>query len=498
MPSKKNLKILFVTSELFPFMKTGGLADVSASLPQELTAMGHEVRIVVPKYGAIDTRKAKIHDVVRLKDLSVKLGEKEVVFSVKSSFLPSQKVRVQIYFIDNEEYFGSRKSLYYDPVSGLPYEDNDERFIIFSKSIFELIKKLGWIPDIIHCNDWQTALVPLYHRAIYSEDDQCKNFRTLFTVHNFEYQGAFDISAFAKLGLPPEYLNDNNLVHEGKLNFLKAGLSSAHVINTVSEGYRREVLENNGLSLGMKDLLISKKDKFYGLVNGIDSSVWNPDTDKFIAKNYNSKSLPNKLINKKVMIERFGLVYDPETPVISVISRLFDYKGIDLITEAFEKIMTLKVQLVLLGTGDRNFHKIFDNYAKKYKDKFACYLGFSDELAHQIEAGSDIYLMPSKHEPCGLNQMYSLVYGTVPVVRETGGLADTVTRYDEEKNTGNGFKFVNYDKEEFFEEVKRAVNLFQKKNVWANIMKNGMKADFSWQASSKRYVDLYRKVLAND
>ncbi|NUM70093.1 MAG: glycogen/starch synthase, partial [Ignavibacteriaceae bacterium] len=303
MPSKKNLKILFVTSELFPFMKTGGLADVSASLPQELTAMGHEVRIVVPKYGAIDTRKAKIHDVVRLKDLSVKLGEKEVVFSVKSSFLPSQKVRVQIYFIDNEEYFGSRKSLYYDPVSGLPYEDNDERFIIFSKSIFELIKKLGWIPDIIHCNDWQTALVPLYHRAIYSEDDQCKNFRTLFTVHNFEYQGAFDISAFAKMGLPPEYLNDNNLVHEGKLNFLKAGLSSAHVINTVSEGYRREVLENNGLSLGMKDLLISKKDKFYGLVNGIDSSVWNPDTEKFIAKYYNSKSLPNKLINKKVMIE---------------------------------------------------------------------------------------------------------------------------------------------------------------------------------------------------
>lgn len=496
-PSKK-FKILFITSELFPFVKTGGLADVSASLPLVLTELGHEVRIVVPKYGAIDTRKFKIHDVVRLKGLSTRLNDNDIDFDVKSSFATLNKLKVQIYFIDNLHYFGSRKSLYTDSLTGNDFEDNDERFILFSKSIFSIIQKLGWDIDIIHVHDWQCGLIPVYLKTEFNNDPVINKIKVLYTIHNFEFQGEYPLTSFEKTGLPQQLFDNGDLIHNGKLNFMKGGIKFADSVNTVSSGYRNELLVNDTLSKGLKDLLLEKSDNFFGVLNGVDNKIWNPGNDKFLPKNYNYSEINNKFDNKKILVERFNLVYNPETPVIGVISRLYDYKGIDLIEQILPELMKKDVQFLLLGTGDRKYHKIFDSFSKTYKDKFACYLGFNDELAHLIEAGADIYLMPSKIEPCGLNQMYSMIYGTVPVVRKTGGLADTVVDFDIKTGKGTGFVFEDYSKEALSGALSRALELFKNKKAWDTMIKTGMKIDFSWQVSAKKYIELYRNVLHND
>jgi starch synthase len=491
----KKLKILFVTSEVVPFVKTGGLADVSAALPQMLAELGHEVRIVVPKYGAIDTRKFKIHEVVRLKDLKIKIGDKEVDFSLKSSFLLGQKVRVQIYFLDNQEYFGSRNSLYVDPISNENYPDNDERFILLNRSVFELISKLGWIPDIIHCNDWQTGLIPVYLKTIYKYESNFNNFKTLFTVHNLAYQGEFPKSSFPKTELPEELNSEKGVEIYNKINFMKSGLLFADFINTVSKTYANEIRTDKELGAGLKSILAKRKNDLYGIINGIDTKVWNPEKDKLLPKKYSNKNLENKKINKQELAEKFGLKFREDIPIIGTISRLYDAKGIDLIKEAFEDLMKLDIQYIVLGTGDRKYHSFFDKMSRKYPDKFAAYLGFSDELAHLIEGGVDMILMPSRYEPCGLNQMYSLVYGTVPIVRQTGGLADTVNRFIEKTGEGNGFMFKDYKPAALIKEVKRAVKIYQDQKTWIKIMKEGMKSDFSWNASAKKYIDLYKKIL---
>jgi starch synthase len=496
MPSKK-YKILFVSSEVVPFVKTGGLADVSSALPQMLSEMGHEVRIVVPKYGAVDERKFKIHEVVRLKDILIRIGDKDVVFSLKSCFLPGQKVRVQIYFLDNQEYFGSRNSLYIDPMSGKDYPDNDERFILLANSVFELISKLGWIPDIIHCNDWQCGLIPVYLKTIYKDDPLFSRFKTLFTIHNVAYQGEFPKSSFKKLGLPDELNSEKQVLNKGKINFMKTGLLYADVINTVSETYANEIRTDDNYGAGLKNVLAKRKNDLYGIVNGIDTRIWSPEKDKLIPKKYSLKNIESKYLNKKELTEKFGFVYDEKIPIIGVISRLYDSKGLDLISKALPSLMKLNIQMVLLGTGDKKYHTLFEKTAKKYSNKFACYLGFNDELAHIIEAGADIFLMPSKYEPCGLNQMYSLMYGTVPIVRETGGLADTVKSYAKNKNDGNGFMFKKYNAEDMLKEIKKALKIFQNKEEWLKIMKNGMKSDFSWNSSAKKYVELYKTVINN-
>lgn len=493
----KKLKVLFVTSEVVPFVKTGGLADVSSALPQRLAEMGHEVRIVVPKYGAVDDRKFKIHEVVRLKDLQIKIGDKDVTFSLKSCFLPGQKIRVQIYFLDNHEYFGSRNSLYTNPMTGENYPDNDERFILLSRSVFELISKLGWIPDIIHCNDWQCGLIPAYLKTIYKDEPQFSQFKTLFTIHNLAYQGEFPKSNFYKTGLPEELNSEKGLEIYGKINFMKSGLVFADVINTVSETYAQEIRKDDELGAGLKTVLAKRKNDLYGIINGIDTKVWNPEKDKHLPKKYSAKTLQNKIENKKELTKKFRLEFKEETPVIGIISRLYDAKGLDLISDSFKDIMNLDIQMVLLGTGDKKYHNFFDKMASKYPGKFACYLGFDDSLAHLIEGGSDIFLMPSRYEPCGLNQMYSLVYGTVPLVRETGGLADTVIRYDEKTGEGNGFVFKKYEKDALLKELNRALKIYEDKKTWTKIMKDGMKCDFSWISSAKKYVDLYKTILNN-
>jgi len=495
----KKLKILFVSSEVYPFVKTGGLADVSSALPQMLSELGHEVRIVIPKYGAVDDRKFKIHEIVRLKDLQIKIGDKDVTFSLKSCFLPGPRVRVQIYFLDNQEYFGSRNSLYIDPKTGKDYADNDERFILLSRAVMELIIKLGWIPDVIHLNDWQCGLIPAYLKTIYKDQESFDQFKTLFTIHNIAYQGEFPVSSFRKTGLPKELESvSKGIVHNGKMNFMKSGLMFADVINTVSQTYANEIRTKEEYGEGLKDVLSKRKDSLFGIVNGIDKNVWNPEKDKLISTNYSAKNIEEKINNKKELAERFGLPFDEKVPIIGLISRLFDSKGMDLVQKTAADLMKMNIQIILLGTGDNKYHSFFEKMSSKYPNKFASYLGFNDELAHLIEAGADMFLMPSKYEPCGLNQMYSLVYGTVPIVRETGGLADTVIRFNDKTEEGTGFVFKKYDAEEMIKEIKRAVKVFEDKKTWQKIMRAGMKLDFSWDLSAKRYIELYKTILAEE
>lgn len=495
MPPGKKYKILFVTSEVYPFIKTGGLADVSSALPQKLQEMGHLVRIVVPKYGAIDERKFKIHEVVRLKDLTMKIGEKDVVFSLRSSFLIGPKTRVQIYFLDNPEFFGSRHSLYSDPLTNEDYPDNDERFILLARSVYELIQKLGWVPDIIHCNDWQCGLVPAYLKTMFKNDPTFKGIKTLFTIHNLGFQGIFPKSSFEKTALPKEANSDKGIIHKGNVNYLKSGLLYSDMINTVSETYAKEICSNKDLGLGLEDVLSKRKKDLYGIINGIDETVWHPEVDSKIAKKYSAKNLDFKQENKKALADNFNFEYKPEVPVLGMITRLYDNKGMDILEKAFPELMKMDIQLVLLGTGEKKYNKFLMNMASKHHEKFSCFIGFDDELAHLIEAGSDMFLMPSKFEPCGLNQLYSLVYGTVPIVRKTGGLADTVQKFNPKTKTGNGFVFEKYSAKDFIAEIKAAIKIFSTTpDIWKTIQLNGMKSDFSWMNSTKKYVDLYKKL----
>jgi len=496
MPPSKKLKILFVTSEVAPFIKAGGLADVSAALPQMLQELGHQVRIIVPKYGAIDEKANKIHEVVRLKDLKTKIGEKEVTFSLRSSFLVSSKTRVQIYFLDNYEYFGSRHSLYADPIYNEDFKDNDERFILLTHAVFELIEKLGWIPDIIHSNDWQCGLVPAYFKLFYKDKPELKGIKTLHTIHNLAFQGVFPKASVAKTRLPKEVETEKLILQRGKFNFMKTAIMYADKISTVSPGYAKEVCSDKEISGGLAEYLCNRKDDILGIINGIDDEVWNPRRDEFIPEKYGIRNIDHKQINKKALAEKFGLNYDPQIPIIGMISRLHDSKGFDLLTKSFKDLMDLNIQFILLGTGEREYHRFFEDALFDYSDKFACYLGFDNDLAHLIEAGSDMFLMPSKSEACGLNQMYSLMYGTVPVVRETGGLADTVEKYNEKTGVGNGFTFKQYDTKNLIKEITRAIKIFStKKEDWQKIMKNGMKSDFSWLNSAKNYIELYKTLL---
>ncbi len=493
MPSK--YKILFITSEVVPFIKVGGLADVSSALPQKLQELGHQVRIVVPKYGAIDERKFKIHEVVRLKDIQTKIGEKEVIFSLRSSFLIGPKTRVQIYFLDNQEYYGSRHSLYADPITGEDFNDNDERFILLAKSVFELINKLGWVPDIIHCNDWQCGLVPVYLKTMFNNDPLFQKVRVLFTIHNLSFQGIFAKSSFDKTGLPAELENEKGVLHKGKVNFLKAGLIYSDMINTVSETYAKEICEIKEFGIGLHDILSKRKKDVYGIVNGIDDTIWNPEVDKKIPQKYSLKNIEAKKENKKALAENFSFKYEESVPVIGMIARLTDDKGMDLLEKSLPQLLKLNIHLILLGSGDKKYQKHFMSVASKNPNKFSCFIGFDDELAHLIEAGSDMFLMPSKYEPCGLNQFYSLMYGTVPIVHKTGGLADTVKPYNPKNGNGNGFVFEKYTSSAMITEIKRALNVFTNdKDAWLSLMKNGMKSNFTWLDSAKKYVDLYKKL----
>ncbi|GAB4337188.1 MAG: glycogen synthase [Calditrichia bacterium] len=487
------LKICFVSSEVEPFAKTGGLADVAGSLPVVLKEMGQDIRLMMAKYKSINERKYVLREVIRLKEVPVQLGEASYLADGKTAFLPDSKVHV--YFLHIPEFF-DRKDLYVDSKTGKDFPDNAERFAAFSKSILETLKFLYWQPDIIHCNDWQTALIPFYLKTEYKDDEFFQNTKTVLTIHNLAYQGSFPMEKAKVLGIDPQYTAPGKeLEFFGNLNFLKAGILFADVVNTVSPTYAKEITTDPEYGYGFEPILQSRKDDFFGILNGADYNQWNPETDKLIPARYSVEKLEHKLVNKKKLCRLNNLKFNEKVPVIGMISRLADQKGFDLLAEAIDDLMKMDVQLVVLGTGDPKYHKLLTKLAEKYPEKFSVNLRFDNRLAHIIEAGSDMFLMPSRYEPSGLNQIYSLKYGTVPVVRETGGLADTVENFDPASGEGTGFTFKEYSSAAMLEAIQRAVEAFGQPDTWRKIQENGMKKDFSWERSAKKYLELYEIAM---
>jgi starch synthase len=493
---KSKLKILLVYSEVAPFSKTGGLGDVGGALPKALKDMGHDVRIITPQYQCINERKYILRDVIRLLNIDVALGDEHFQVHVKSAFLPDTKV--QVYFIDYKPFF-FRKGLYADPKTSKDYPDNCKRFALFSKGVLETLHRLHWQPDVIHCNDWQTAMIPYFLKAIYKDNPFFSQTSTLFTVHNFAFQGCFDSQCSSFLKLEVQTQNPESPVSpDGWVNFLKMGIVHADLLNTVSEKHAVEAQSSPEFGFGLEKLLRLRKKQFFGILNGIDYHVWNPETDPLIPVRYDIHRLNGKEENKKALLEKFGLAYNPEVPVIATVSRLTEQKGMDLVRDSFNDIMALNAVFVVLGQGEESFEQFFKKMAKKYAGRVGINFTFDDPLAHLIIAGADIFLMPSRFEPCGLTQLYSLKYGTVPVVCPVGGLYDTVEAYKHKTEKGTGFVVPNPDSKALAQTLRQVVKAFRDSKTWSRIQKNGMKKDFSWEVSAKKYVQLYHKCVVQN
>ena len=483
--------ILFVTSEVTPFVKTGGLADVSAALPLGLVELGHDIRIITPKYGNVSERRNRIHEIKRLKDIPIVVNGKESMATVKSSQVVNSRSKVQVYLVTSDVYFEPYKGAYTHPKTGKDFANNDERFIFFQKSAIETCFRLGWKPDIIHCNDWQTAMIPVFLKELYDKDDFFKNTKTVFTIHNLAFQGIFQKESFEKTGLPAALCSPKGVLHDDALNMMKAGIAYADQVTTVSPTYAKEILhEPNGL--GLETVVKKHKSKLTGILNGIDTELWNPSSDKLIDERYDADSLEEKYENKKAVAKKFGLTLDPETPIVCMIARMVEQKGYDLIIDGMDRIAALPLQLIIMGDGTGTYPKALEKAAKKHKN-VAVKVGYEEELAHLMQAGSDMLLMPSKFEPCGLNQLYAMAYGTVPIVHATGGLCDSVVKFNPSKKTGNGIPFKEFTVDALVDALTQAIALFHTEEVWEDLQKEIMAEDHSWKTAAEIYSsDIYR------
>jgi starch synthase len=399
---------------------------------------------------------------------------------------------VPVFFIDKPSYF-DRPQLYQTP-DGEDFLDNSERFIFFSRGVLEAVKALGLKPQVLHCNDWQTGLVPVYLKTLYRADEALKGAATVFSVHNLGYQGVFWHLDMPSTGLDWDLFTPDGIEFYGNINFLKGGLMFADLINTVSKTYAKEI-QTEEFGHGLDGVLRYRADRLYGIVNGIDYGVWNPATDPHIPAKYSPGHLEGKAACKKSLQEEMGLPAKGLTPLIGIVSRLASQKGFDLLVEAMAKLMDLGLQFAILGSGDPVYHEALEKAASRYPEQVGLKLGFDEGLAHRIEAGSDMFLMPSRYEPCGLNQLYSLKYGTVPVVRATGGLEDTIVNYSEAKGTGTGFKFRSYSAAALVRAVQKACGVYADRRAWGRLMERAMAQDFSWDASARAYEEIYRRAV---
>ena len=487
----KSYRILFVSSEVYPFAKESGIGDVSHSLPLAIKEFSHDIRVMSPKYGIISERKSKIHNIERLREVPILIGDNTVIANIKSSAILTPKHKVQVYFSTHQEYFDDRTGVYRDHTTWAEYPDNTERFIFFSRCVLETCLRLKWIPDIIHCNDWQTGLIPAYMKFDYG--GKFSKTKIVYTIHNFYRQGNFPITEFAKTGLSQEVLA--NYLHKGQFNFLKGGIHYSNYITTVSPSYAEEILIDKQYGDGLNSSLESKKGNFKGILNGIEPYTWNPKRDKLIHSRMTDDFEDYKIKNKVFLLRLAGLPVDPETPLFGMIPRIGYQKGTSLFIESADKIFKEDIQMILLGQGDPALKTQLMNIADKYPEKFKVVFAFDEDLSHQIEAGSDFFLMPSLYEPCGLNLLYSLRYGTVPVVRATGGMKDMAINFDDITGIGNSIVFDNYDVEDFTKAIFRAKNLYENKTELKSIIRNGMAGDYSWKEGAKEYDSIYRTIM---
>jgi starch synthase len=483
------LNILITASECVPYAKTGGLGDVVGILPKFLKKLGHDVRVIMPRYYVIDKQK---YD---LKPIGVPLGVPMGIIGEQwcqlfEGTLPNSDVPV--YFVDHELYFG-RAEIY--NAGGKGFMDNDNRFVFLSRASLQACKLLDFRPDIIHANDWHTAVANVFLNTAYGDDPFFEGTSSLLTIHNMQYQGEFYPGLMEVLDLGWDRYHHMEMEHHGNVNLLKGGIFHSKVINTVSNGYKNEIATPE-YAYGLEDVVNYRWDDFYGVINGMDYEEWDPSKDKFLAATYDIGNMKGKATCKKDLQERFGLPVRDDVPMFGVVSRLVDQKGTDILAEAIHKILALDIQFVMLGEGEPWAHFYFGDIMATYPDKFAAYIGYDNSIAHKIEAGSDFFVMPSRFEPCGLNQMYSLRYGTPPIVRATGGLDDTVENFDEVSGSGDGFKFHSADASALFDAIGWATHTFyNNKKGLESLRKNGMSKRFTWEESAKKYEALYVEAL---
>jgi len=488
------MKILYIAAEMVPYAKEGGLADVAGALPGALEKAGMDIKCIIPGYASIDREKYKITKCKNFKPIAIHYKGDDLKATLSKGKLPNSNV--DVYFLDNDFFFG-RDGIYNDPETKEGYDDNAERFVFFMRALMELVRQMEWKPDVVHLNDHQTALIAVYLQRMYADDPFFKDVKSLFSIHNLGYQGIYpkEIMWFATFDLS-EYYPMSPFEFFDQVNFMKIGITFADVINTVSKTYAEEIITTAEYGFGLQGVLRSRKEDLYGIVNGIDYSVWNPESDDLIPFKYSSKDLSGKMKNKEALLKDQSL--DPagaNEPLIGMISRLVDQKGFDILADCMDEMMENDLRMVILGTGQKKYHDIFSKFAKKYEGKLAVNLTYDNKLAHIIEASSDMFLMPSRYEPCGLNQLYSMKYGTVPIVRATGGVKDTVKPFSGKNPDGTGSTFEEYSSEKLMVAVSSALITFKDKNQWDRLVQNCMKQDFSWDRSAKEYIKLYEKAL---
>ena len=474
------MKILFVASEMAPFAKTGGLADVAGSLPFALEKEGHQVSVVLPLYSKIGEKFRK--KMKKIKEFYVDLDWRRQYAGIYKY----TKDGVDIYFVDNEYYF-HRHALY-----GM-YDDG-ERFAFFNKAVVQMIKELDLQTDIVHANDWHTGLIPVYVRDFAKGQDYYRDIKTVFTIHNLKYQGIFPAEILGLAGISREYFHEEGLKYHDAVNFMKAGIVYCDALTTVSGSYAQEIkYEFYGENL--QGIIRRHEYKLRGIVNGIDYGLYNPEKDTRIPYHYNQKDLEGKWLNKKELQKTFGLPEKGDVPVLSMVSRLVDMKGLDLVRYILDELLQEDIQIVVLGTGESQYEEMFRHFNWKYPDKMSAHLYFNEEEAHLVYAGSDMFLMPSMAEPCGISQLIALRYGTVPIVREAGGLKDTVIPYNRFAGDGTGFSFSNYNAHELLDTIRRATEVYRNKEEWRELVIRAMEAKHDWEKSSKEYTRLYTTLL---
>ena len=483
----KPLRILMLASEMIPYAKTGGLADVIGALPAALRALGHEVIVVIPRYRGIEPGRYKMK---RIGEVQVPLGDRVIGAGVDQ--VPGDGDPT-VLFIDRKSYF-DREALYGTPQGDFP--DNAERFAFFGRAALAACTLLSWTPDVVHAHDWQAGLAPALLAYNLCPPGRFAKAGRVFTIHNLAYQGSFEPAALDLAGLPPSSFTPEGVEFFGKISFLKAGIVYSDAITTVSRKYAEEI-QTPEFGCGMEGILTRRKADLAGILNGVDYAEWDPRHDPDLPAHYGPEDLSGKRKCKEALLARVGLPAALlKKPLIGMIGRLADQKGMDLVAASIRKILALDTGMVILGSGDARYHRLLAEVAKRESGRAAIVLAFDNALAHQIEAGSDIFLMPSRYEPCGLNQIYSLRYGTVPVVRATGGLDDTIEPFDPRTGSGTGFKFHDYTAEAMLEALTAAVTLWRSdRERWEGLLREGMRRDFSWHASARRYVEVYRQAI---
>ncbi len=484
--SRKPLKILFLAAEAVPFAKVGGLADVAGSLPLAIRALGHDVRLMMPRYGTIRSTQFHLEKIGDPFPIPIGPGE-EYVHLIGSTIGGESSVQVPVYLIWDELYFSSRDRVY-------GFEDDAQRFAVFGRASLAALRLLDWKPDVIHVNDWHTGIVPTWLNTEGREDPFYRDIATLFTIHNLAYQGITGrlILTFAQM----EYVKHLPVEQPGTVNWMAQGIAHADLVNTVSKQYAREILTPE-TGMGLSPLLKERQDRLFGVINGIDYEQWNPATDPNIPHRFDVRGLDRRAANKTALQQQARLPVRPDVPLVGMVTRLDEVKGMDLMEPVLEWLLAREgeAQFVLLGTGWPQYHKMFERIQGRFPDRMRAFLKFDDVLARRIYAGADMFLMPSSIEPCGLGQMIAMRYGCVPVVRATGGLADTVADHMAKRGRGTGFVFTDFTPEACRDALERALKVYRKKDAWRRMQKRGMMIDFSWSASAREYVKLYRRAM---